>query len=66
MIDPDEILTDNSKVEICRQCKTCMFNDGGDYWSNKYDKSCCAVFMHPESKPIEVINNGDCDFYTEK
>lgn len=66
MLDPKEQLTDNSKVERCRQCKTCKFNNGGNNWSNKYDKSYCGVFMYPESKPNEVIHNGNCDFYTEK
>ena len=59
----DEVLTDNSKIEYCKQCKDCKYRDGGDAWSNDYQKSYCAIFSYPTSKPIEVINNkADCAY----
>lgn len=66
MIDIEEVFTDNSKLEQYKLCKTCKFNNGGDNWSNKFDKDYCAVFMYPESKPNEIMHNGPCDFYKEK
>ena len=66
MLDPKEKLTDNSKVERYAQCKTCKFKDGGDNWSNRYDKGYCGVFKYPEPKPNEVFHNGECDFYVKR
>ncbi len=66
MLDPNEILTDNSKIERCKWCINCKFNNGGDNWSNSYDKCCCGVFKYPEYKPNEVIHNAYCDFYVKK
>ena len=63
MLDPNEKFTDNTKLRRYEYCKTCKFNDGGDNWSNKYDKACCAVFMYPEMKPNEVFHNAPCEFY---
>lgn len=65
MIDPKEQLTDNSKIEKYYLCKSCKFSQGNDNWSNRYDKCYCMVFAYPESKPIEVMQNGPCDFYVE-
>jgi len=51
-------------VENCKQCKTCLFRDGGTDYSNDYRKSSCAMFVYPDMKPIEVIRNtGQCELY---
>ena len=66
MIDIEEVFTDNSKLERYKLCKTCKFNNGGDNWSNQYDKGYCGVFKYPEAKPNEIMHNGPCDFYVRK
>lgn len=65
MIDPEEVFTDNTKLERYQLCKTCKFRDGGNNWSNLYNKDYCGIFAYPESKPEEVRHNGSCDFYVE-
>ena len=53
-------------VENCKQCKTCLFRDGGTDYSNDYRKSSCAMFVYPDMKPIEVIKNtGQCELYEQ-
>ena len=57
----DEQMTDNSKIEYCKQCKNCKYWNGGDAYSNDYQKTCCAVYPYPSMKPMSVIENkGDC------
>lgn len=60
----NEILTDNTKIRYCVQCKECtLWGIGGDPFSNAYDKSNCAMFPNPDHKPAYVINNeGQCPF----
>ena len=59
----DEILSDNTHIEYCKQCKDCIYWNGEDNFSNRYDKSSCAVYPFPASKPPYVINNrGDCPY----
>jgi hypothetical protein len=61
-----EKFTDNTAVENCKQCKTCLFRDGGTDFSNDYQKSSCAMFVYPDMKPIEVIRNtGQCELYEQ-
>jgi hypothetical protein len=61
-----EKFTDNSKIENCKQCKTCSHRDGGTIYSNNYQKASCAIYPYPKIKPMEVIKNtGKCEFYTE-
>lgn len=63
----EESLTDNTRVEICKQCKTCALRDNGDVWSNNYKKSCCQIYPYPEHKPEEVVRgNEECEFYEEE
>lgn len=63
----DEQLTDNSRIEKCKQCKNCIFQSDGTVWSNDYQKSCCAMFQYPQSKPIGVIKNiVNCEYYEKQ
>lgn len=62
----DEVLTDNSKTEYCKQCKDCMFRDDGTPFSNHYTKSCCMIYPYPGHKPPHVINNnGLCEYFSD-
>lgn len=62
----EEVLTDNSAIENCKQCKDCIFRDNKDVWSNHYTKSCCVMFPHPSFKPLKVIQNtGICEYYNK-
>ena len=59
----DEILTDNTKIKYCTQCKDCAFWGNSDAFSNKYDKTNCDMFPYPGCKPGYVLNNtGDCQY----
>ena len=63
----DEVLSDNSAVENCKQCKNCLFRDDGTVFSNDYRKSCCQMFPYPGFKPIGVINNAEpCEYHITK
>lgn len=63
----DEKLTDNSIIEKCKQCKTCIFQSDGTVWSNNYQKGCCAIYQYPQSKPIEIIDNtASCEYYEKQ
>lgn len=64
----DDILSDNTKIEYCKQCKNCIHWDkDGSPFGNQYDKACCDMFPYPERKPDFVINNQDeCEFKEEK
>ena len=64
----NEILTDNTKIRYCEQCKDCtLWGIGGDPFSNAYDKSNCAMFPNPDHKPDYVITNrGVCPFRVAK
>lgn len=63
----DEILTDNTKIEYCRQCLACVFWGGNDPFSNQYNKACCRMYPYPDNKPAGVINNTErCEYRTEK
>lgn len=54
----NEIFTDNTKVENCKQCKNCIhWNKKDTPWANKHDKAYCEMFPYPDRKPIGVINN---------
>ena len=59
----DDILSDNTQIEICKQCKDCKFNDDGTVWSNHYTKSSCQKYPYPSMKPPKVIDNkADCPY----
>lgn len=63
----EETLTDNTKRKPCQQCKTCVYRDNGDVWSNHYTKASCQIYEYPDHKPVKVINNQEeCEFYTEE
>lgn len=62
----DEILTDNTKIEYCKQCKDCIYW-GADNYSNAYDKSSCMIYPFPACKPQFVIRNtGDCQYKAKR
>lgn len=62
----NEILTDNSKIGYCNQCKSCAFW-GSDVWSNKFDKANCDMYPYPDHKPTKVLNNtGRCEYFVER
>ncbi len=59
----EEVLSDNTQIEHCQQCKDCKYQDDGTPWSNHYTKSCCQMYQYPKFKPLEVINNEDnCNY----
>ena len=60
MIDPNERLTDNTKVPVCLQCKDCVRwgNKGdGDYRSNLFYKVYCDAYEYPNQKPYDVFRD---------
>ena len=63
-----EILTDNTKINYCEQCKDCiLWGFHGDPYQNAYDKTNCMMYPYPDHKPGYVINNqGPCSFRVEK
>lgn len=62
----DDILTDNTGIENCKQCKACLFRDDGTPYSNDYRKSCCEMFPYPGMKPLGVINNKEnCEYHVK-
>ena len=59
----NEILTDNTKIHYCSQCRDCSYWGNGDAFSNRYDKSCCDIDPYPGIKPDAVIHNtGTCEY----
>ncbi len=62
----DEVLTDNSRIKKCEQCKDCAFWDTGDPWSH-YTKASCQIYSNPDFKPIEVVEGTEeCEFYEKE
>ena len=62
----DEVLTDNTKIEYCAQCKECVHWGNSDAFSNSYNKSNCDMFPLPGLKPLFVINDtGRCKWRLE-
>lgn len=60
----DEVLTDNTGFETCKQCKDCVFRNDGTIYSNNYQKGCCMIYEYPDVKPLGVIDNKTkCEFY---
>ena len=59
LLHEGEILSDNTHVKNCEQCRDCTLwgIDENDYFSNRHDKGNCAMFPHPDHKPIYVIDN---------
>lgn len=66
----DEMLTDNSKISYCEQCKECRFwgNDEEDYFSNKYNKGNCDKYPIADgiTKPDGILNNYEACMFREK
>lgn len=60
----DEELTDNTKTNLCIQCKDCVYQSDGTVWSNKHDKACCMFYRYPNFKPVSVVKNlKKCEYY---
>ena len=61
-------LTDNSKIEYCKQCKNCInWDPNGSPFGNQYDKAFCNMYAYPDGKPPGIINNiENCDYREEK
>jgi len=61
----DEILTDNTKINYCAQCKDCAFwGNNNDPFSNQYRKTNCDMFPYPGIKPMYVLDStGDCQYH---
>lgn len=58
-----EVLTNNTALDKYRQCKDCVFRDGGTIYSDHYQKGCCAMFPYPQSKPRQVmLNEENCEY----
>lgn len=63
----DEILTDNTAFDKCRQCKDCIFRDDGTVYSNHYQKGCCRAYPYPRFKPDDIMmNRVNCEFYEKE
>ena len=63
----DEVLSDNSKVENCKQCKDCIFQNDGTAFTNNYQKSSCMIYQYPNFKPLYVIKNKSlCEYYSNE
>lgn len=58
-----EVLTDNTRIDYCRQCKNCLNWGHSNAFGNAYDKSSCDMYPYPEKKPDAVIyNTGTCSY----
>lgn len=63
----NDILSDNTQLPKCTQCKTCAFRDDGTVYSSDYRKASCKAYPHPQFKPIAVMNNTEnCEFYEKE
>lgn len=60
----DDILSDNTHRNICRQCKNCRFwGNADDPFRNAYDKACCDMYPYPSYKPQGVVDNTEaCEY----
>lgn len=60
-VHADEVLSDNSNVENCKQCKDCIFIS-----KLGYDRATCTIYQNPGHKPLRVIDNkGICEYYND-
>jgi len=56
-------LTDNTKIEYCKQCKDCILQGDGTPYSNYYQKGSCVIYAYSKFKPMEIIHNKtDCEY----
>ena len=51
----NELLTDNTKIHYCNQCKDCAYWGNADAYSNAYDKCACDIYPMPQGKPQAVF-----------
>lgn len=62
-----DILSDNTQISKCEQCKTCIFRNDGTVYSNDYRKASCRMYPHPRFKPLAVMNNTEnCEYYEQE
>lgn len=51
-------LSDNTQIEYCKQCETCVHWGKNPPWDNKHTKCYCEEYPYPNyMKPLYVINN---------
>lgn len=63
----DEVLSDNTWFQKCRQCEDCVKWGGKDPFQNKFDKTSCKAYPYPNYKPIDIINNRTlCEYKVKK
>lgn len=64
MLDPNERLTDNTKIQYCKLCTDCKNRDKTVYRGKNigYEKSFCKAY---KDKPYDIVveNVMSCDFY---
>lgn len=62
-----EVLTDNTQIHRCEQCKDCIFWGNSDAFSNAYDKTNCDIYPYPAIKPGYIMyNTGKCKYKQSK
>lgn len=62
-----EILSDNTQIPKCEQCKDCVFRDDGTVYANHYTKSSCRMHRFPDHKPVGVIDGSEeCEYYEKE
>ena len=64
-----DVLSDNTQANYCDTCRDCSMwgLDKEDFFSNQHDKSSCAMYPYPGTKPGYVINNrAPCPFKVPK
>lgn len=53
----------SNDADIFRLCKSCKWRDNA---AHGYMKFVCEVFTREDPKPLNVMYNGDCDFYEKE
>jgi len=62
-----EVLTNNTTMHRCAQCKDCKFNNDGTEFGSRYDSGSCIMYPYPGHKPLRVLeNDGFCDYRKER
>lgn len=63
----NEVLTDNTQIEYCKQCRMCCNWGHTGAFGNAPEKASCDMFPYPGHKPQSVINNtGRCPYFIKR